>query len=58
MARTAGLEPAIDGFGDRCVTSCATSVCVMVGPAGLEPAILGLKVPCCCQLSYGPIEIW
>ena len=29
----------------------------MVGPAGLEPATLGLEIRCSIRLSYGPQQV-
>jgi hypothetical protein len=28
----------------------------LVGPAGIEPATLGLEIRCSIRLSYGPLE--
>jgi hypothetical protein len=29
--------------------------CSLVGPAGIEPATLGLEIRCSIRLSYGPV---
>jgi hypothetical protein len=31
-----------------------TGNCSLVGPAGIEPATLGLEIQCSIRLSYGP----
>ena len=48
--------PAPDGSWQR--KTPATKKVWMVGPEGIEPSTLGLKVPCSAGLSYRPRIGW
>ena len=65
LGPTAGFA-AVSGSADNHVTETQTAgtlcrpfrfvlISKLVGPAGIEPATLGLEIRCSIHLSYGPI---